>query len=272
MRRLLAPIAILALALPSSSSRSARAATPSVHDILERAEAAQRLRDVTASATLTTGDAGGDTRVKVFTMWRRLGADGVHFATLTRFSEPAEIRNEAILFEEHAGDENDVRLYLPRYKKVRRVEAQSQSSSFMGSTLGYSDIATPHIDDYEARLLRSEACPGEQAISCYVLELTPRTDAIAEHTGYARSVQWIRADIFVSVQTELTDRAGRLWKRIVASDVREVDPAGHRYFTHALRVDDLLARRFTTLRFEQVKANSGLSEGLFTAQSLAHED
>jgi outer membrane lipoprotein-sorting protein len=262
------PFAVGALALFSAV---ASAGAPSAHDILDHSEAAARLRDVTANATLTTGDAGGETRVKVFTMWRRLESDGVHFATLTQFSLPAEIRNEGILFEEHPGDENDVQLYLPRYKKVRRVEAQSQSSSFMGSTLSYSDIATPHAGDYGQKLLRSEPCPADQAVSCFVLELTPKTDDIAEHTGYSRSVQWIRSDNFMSTQTELFDRTGRLWKRIVASDIREVDPAGHKFFTCSLRVDDLVSKRFTTLRFEQVKANTGLSEGLFTAQNLARE-
>ena len=253
------------------ASLSASAGAPSAHDIMDRSEGAQRLRDVTAAATITTGDASGETRVKTFTMWRRIEGDNVHFATLTRFALPAEIRGEGILFEEHAGDENDVQLYLPRYKKVRRVEAQSQSASFMGSALSYSDIATPHIDDYNHKLLRSEPCPAETTVSCFVLELTPKSDEIAERAGYSKNVQWVRSDNFMSAQTELYDRSGRLWKRITASDIKEVDPAGHKFFTCSLRVDDLLAKRFTTLRFEQVKANTGLADAVFTTQNLARE-
>ena len=247
----------------------AAGASPSARDIVSGSETAQRLADVNALATLTTGDGTGDPRVKVFTMWRRLRSDSVHFATLTRFSAPAEIRGEGILFEERAGDENDVQLYLPRFKKVRRVEAQSQSSSFMGSTLSYSDIATPHLDDYGMKLLRSEPCPAEAAISCFVVELTPVNADVAARTGYARSVEWIRSDELMPVQTDLYDASSRLWKRIVASDIREVAP--HKFFTHSLRVDDLLSHRFTTLKFEQVKANTGLSEALFSAESLARE-
>lgn len=261
-------LSAVGLALPAHAAPSG---SLSAREVMDRSEAAQRLRDVTATATLVTGEANGDTRAKAFTMWRRLETDQVHFATLTRFSAPAEIRAEAILFEERAGDENDVELYLPRYKKVRRVETQSQSASFMGSVLSYSDIATPHIDDYTHMLLRTEACPGGGDASCYVLELTPKTEEIAEHTGYGRSVEWVRADIFMAVQTELYDRKGALWKRIVASDIREIDPAAHRYFTRSLRVDDLHARRFTTLSFDEVHANTGLSDALFTTQNLARE-
>ncbi|HEY2515073.1 MAG TPA: outer membrane lipoprotein-sorting protein [Polyangiaceae bacterium] len=154
---------------------------------------------------------------------------------------------------------------------MRRVEAQSQSSSFMGSALSYSDIATPHVDDYAHKLLRSEPCPTDTGVSCFVVELTPKTPDIAERTGYVRSVQWIRADQYMPVQTELFDKSNRLWKRIVASDIREVDKAAHKFFVYGLRVDDLISHRFTTLKFDQVKANGGLSEALFSAQNLSRE-
>src|SRR5437868_15373960 len=109
----------LAVAVAGTGTSAARADPPAPRAIMERSEAAQRLRDVTAQATITTGDSSGETRVKTFTLWRRLTDDKVHYASLTRFASPAEIRGEAILFEERAGDENDVQLYLPRYKKVR---------------------------------------------------------------------------------------------------------------------------------------------------------
>lgn len=259
----------LALACVTLLAAEDAFAAPSASEILANSDSAQRLADVTAVGTLTTGEPEGETRVKTFTIWRRLQADSVHVSTLTRFTAPAEIRNEAILLEERPGDENEVSLYLPRFKKVRRVEAPSQSSSFMGSALSYSDVAVPHLDDFKATLMRTEPCPTDGGGTCFVVELVPAKPEIAERTGATKYVEWIRTDQFTLMRNDVYDAKGRLWKRIVASDVREVAP--HKFFTYSIRVDDLLTKRFSTLKFADVKANSGLSETLFSRQNLARE-
>jgi uncharacterized protein len=251
------------------TATDALADPPAPRAIIESSEAAQRLKDITAQATITTDDSSGQ-RVKTFTLWRRLDADGVHWQSFTRFQTPAEIRGEAILFIEGAGA-NDVQLWLPRFKKVRRVEAESQSSSFMGSALSYSDLAPPHVDDFSHKLLRTEPCPETAGAQCHVVELTPKNESVIERTGYSKNVQWIRTDNFMMVQTELSDKTGRLWKRLKASDIKEVDTTAHKWYTHALRVEDLIAKRTTTLKLEQLKANTGLSAQLFTAANLARE-
>jgi len=108
-------------------------AAPDARGIMAMNEEARRIRDVSSSATIATGGGGSSDKVKRFTWWRKLGADGVRFNTLTRFHAPAEVRDEGILFLEQPGGENEVLLYLPNFKKVRRVESQAQSGSFMGS-------------------------------------------------------------------------------------------------------------------------------------------
>ena len=256
------------------SASDARAAGLTAQEIMAKNEEAGRVRDITSNATLATTNDGGDTKTKSFTWWRKLSGDGVHFRILTRFSLPAEIRGEGILIDEHAG-ENEIQLYLPRFKKVRRVEGQSQSASFMGSVFSYSDIADPHSSDYRHTLIRSEPCPASASVtpsvSCHVVESIPANDAVKERTGYSRTVQWIRSDDFVTIQGELFDAQGALWKRLTASDVREVDPKEHRFMAHSVRIEDLRAKRFTVLTFGDVKVNAGIPDATFTAQNLARE-
>ena len=139
-------------------------------------------------------------KIKQFTWWRKLTADGTHFNTLTRFHEPAEVRGEGILFLEHEGDDNDVQLYLPAYKKIRRVESQSQSGSFMGSEFSYADIATPHVDDYKYELQKEDApcvIDGGKQATCYVVQSTPATDPVKSarvtprrFNGFAKDIPW----------------------------------------------------------------------------------
>ena len=192
--RQLAVIAGTALLLANTlASTEAGAAGPDARDIMVKNEEARRIREITSSATITTG-LGTETKVKTFTWWRKLGGDSVHFKTLTRFHTPAEIRGEGILIEEREANANEVSLYLPTFKKTRRVEGQSQSSSFMGSVFSYSDIAQPHVDDYRHVFLRTEACPNDARVQCHVITSTPANDNVRERTGYSKTVEWIRVD------------------------------------------------------------------------------
>jgi hypothetical protein len=145
----------------------------SAKDIMDKNEEVRRLRDIKAKATLVTGGADKKEKRKKFTWWRKLTSDKVHFNTLTRFHEPSEIKNEGILFLEHEQDNSDVLLYLPTYKKIRRVERNNQSGSFMGSELSYADIATPHSEDYDFKELKKEKCPSKES-DCTIIEAIPK--------------------------------------------------------------------------------------------------
>lgn len=252
------------------SATSAYAAGPVARDVMVKNEEARRIREITSEASITTG-LGSDTKVKTFTWWRKLGDDAVHFRTLTRFHTPATIRGEGILIEERQGNANEVALYLPTFKKIRRVEGQSQSSSFMGSVFSYSDIAQPHVDDYAHTFVRTEACPAEPRIQCHVIASTPANDTVRERTGYSKTVAWIRTDNYLAAQVEFFDTKGQLRKRLVASQIVEVDKKTHRFFAHQVRIEDLKTHRFSVLQFARVHVNSNIPDSTFTAQNLARE-
>lgn len=252
-------------------STSVNAAPLSAHEIMARNEDARKIDDVNSSATLASGGAG-ETKTKTFSWWRKLGPDGTHFKTLTRFHEPAEVRGEGILFQEREGDQSDVQLYLPAYKKVRRVESQQQSGSFMGSELSYADIATPHVDDFSHKLTGTDSPCEAAGKTCYLIESTPATDATRERTGYSRSLQWIRKDSFMAVRSEYYDLDGKLWKKILISDIREVDATHHKWMACDLRIENAGNGRFTNLKFDNLKINAGIPEATFSQQNLAREN
>ena len=259
-------LASLAVVVPAIA-----AAGPSGKDLLAKQEEARKIRAFQASATLTTTKAGESGQAKKFTWWRKLGSDGVHFVTLIRFKEPATIRGEGLLVRE-GDDDNDVKLYLPRFKKIRRVEGQSQRSSFFGSVFSYSDIAIPHARDYSAEVKREEPCPGEASnVTCYVVEITPATETERTRTGYGRSLQWVRGDVWITVKAELYDLKNKLWKKLEAKSVREIDKASHKWIAHELRIEDVPANRVTVLTLGDVRANAKIEDTVFTDQNLSSE-
>ena len=247
----------------------AQASVPSALDVMKKNEAARRVTDTVADATLET-KTGDKNTLKKFTWWRRLNPDAVHYNTLTRFRDPSEVRGEGILFLERNADENEVLMYLPSFKKTRRVESQAQSGSFMGSAFSYSDIATPHVDDYAYKMLREETCPDGSKVQCWVIEATPSSDAVKERIGATRVVQWIRQDCYMVARSESFD-GDQAFKQMQASETKEVDPMKHTWMSHHLEMKDLKSNRATTLQFAAVKVNQGVAENTFTPQNLTKE-
>jgi outer membrane lipoprotein-sorting protein len=208
------------------------------HEIMAKHEEARKLLTVQAKAKLITGG-GGTERVKDFTWWRKLSDNGVNYNTLTRFHFPPEVKGEGILFLEKSADKTDVQIYLPNFKKVRRVESQQQSGSFMGSEFSYSDIATPHVDDYKYKILEEEASCSEPSVTdqkCYVIEAIPATSAIKERTGTSKSVYWIRHDNYMAVKGEFYDTSGTLWKKMQATEIKEVDAGKKKWMAMNVRM------------------------------------
>lgn len=235
-------------------------------DIMKKNEDVRKVKDVTSSATLITGLKGSE-RTKKFTWWRKLTSDGTHFNTFTRFHEPAEIKNEGILFLEHESDNADVFLYLPTFKKIRRVERSSQSGSFMGSEFSYADIATPHFDDYTFKFIKDEECAPK--VTCSVIEATPKREETKERTGYSKTIQWVRKDNFMVQKAENFGIDGSLYKKITASDITEVDTKDHKWMSLTVKIENLKNSKYTELKFLNVKANQGIDDAIFTQNNLS---
>ena len=150
------------------------------------------------------------------------------------------------------------------------VESQAQSGSFMGSEFSYSDIATPHVDDYSYSVSSDEKCPQAEAASqmCFVVESTPVNDKIKERTGYSKSVTWLRHDNYIGVKAEYYDFDGKLFKRLEASEVKEVDTTKHKWLAHKVHMNNLKTGRYTDLHFANVKSNQPIQDSTFTQQNL----
>jgi hypothetical protein len=58
------------------------------------------------------------------------------------FLEPKDDKGVAFLKIEHDDKDDEMRMWLPAFKKVRRISAKKKGDSFMGSDLSYEDMST----------------------------------------------------------------------------------------------------------------------------------
>lgn len=260
----------------SVAAVSAGASTLTAKEVMLKNEDARKIEELTSSATLKTGGGGSPDRLKKFTWWRKLSKDKIHYNTLTRFHEPAEVRGQGILFLEHEDGNNDVMLYLPTFKKIRRVESEQQSSSFMGSEFSYSDIGAPHVDDYQYSMVKeSEKCPSSEGsqdtaqTKCYLIESKPANEKVKDRTGYSRGLQWVRQDNFMTMKGEFYDLDGKLWKKMDALRIEIVDSTKKKWLAHFVRMENARNGRYTELEFKSVKTDVKISESTFSQQNLS---
>lgn len=251
---------------------SVAAAEPSAKEIMTKNDAAARHTDVKATAKLKTSGGTRKPSEKSFTWWRRLKDDGVRFETLTKFHAPAEVRDEAILLLEDE-EENEVLIYLPSFKKVRRVESQQQSGSFMASDFSYADITAAHVTDFNHKTEKTENCPNTKTVKCWVIESIPARDSVRERMQYSKTKNWVRQDNYMVEKGEFYDLDGKIVKKLNVWDIKKMagSKGDDRYFAHHLKMERVAgsgAGQSTQIDFSQVKVNQGVDRSLFAKQNL----
>lgn len=239
-------------------------AAPTPADLMERSVEAVRFKDSTLGATFTLTNKDGVARVRKTMGYTRLRANGVDNMRLVRFLAPADIKGTATLTIENSGADDDLWVYLPAMKKVRRLSAANKRDSFVGTDLSYGDVIGHRTSDWNHKLLREEVQGG---VPCYVVESTPVSDGVKQNSGYAKRLTFIAKSNFVAIRTEAWDEAGQPLKRMVVSDLRQAGKDG-RWYPGLSQIENLQTGHKTTIHVDSFKTDESLSEGMFKAQEL----
>lgn len=237
-------------------------------DVVQRNFTVTRVLDSTADITFTLVSPSGGERVRRTLTRSKLRPNGVDNMRLVQFLAPPDVRGLAILTIEDAAGEDDIWVYVPALRRVRRLAASNKKDSYAGTDFSYGDIIGHRVDDWTHRLVREES-RDEQP--CHVIESIPASDAVKARSGYAKRLWWIRHDNFVAIREEFWDVEGRPLKVLRGLDVRAVDLARGNWQAMRMEATNLQTNHRTQVRLENFKANQGLSDELFTTRYMERE-
>jgi hypothetical protein len=253
------------LVLWPSNTRSAEL---SGREIMEKNFYAGKVQHLLNQSTMTLTNDKGQQRIRKMRSASVLQPNGIDSTLLIRFLFPGDVKGTGYLQIQHHDREDDMWIYLPALKKVRRLVANNKKDSFVGSDFSYGDILLPIVDTYHHQLLRSEIVDGEDT---YVVEMTPATEQIKRDFGYSKWTAWIRKSNFMEKKAEYYDGSGRLLKTQLVPNVKEIDPKSHKWWAVRREVINHQTGHRTELVFDVLDASQSVPDDFFTTRYLERE-
>jgi hypothetical protein len=169
-----------------------------------RERGALNLVNLSAELKLTTTAADGKTKDQVLsTSSKNVG--GKNHA-LSRFIQPAPVAGVAFLtIEGGPGEADDISLYLPKLKRVRKVAKTERGKAFMDTDFSYADIASNGARDEDNKRLADDKVEGRD---CFVL-----LGKGGEDSPYGEVKLFVDKQTWVPMKVEYQDKAGKPYKR-----------------------------------------------------------
>lgn len=173
------------------------------------------------------------------------------------FLAPAEDKGFAYLKIEHEDKNDDMKLWLPNFKKIRRISSRKKSESFMGSDMSYEDMSSRELNEYTYSITGSGTVEGKD---CYILESIPN----GIKTEYSKHISWITKDSYLPLKEESFDKNGKLLKvkSIVYQQIKKYN------IMKELHVKNVQRNHQTVLKFDNIEVDSGIENKIFHEKNL----
>lgn len=187
--------------------------------------------------------------------------------SISFFLSPADVKDTGFLTYDYdeSGKDDDQWLYLPALRKTKRIASSDKSGSFMGSDFNYSDMTEPDLEDYDYTLKREVDVDGHKT---WEIEAVPRSDKIADETGYSKGVAWVRHDNLVIIRAVRWVYKSNRMKFMQIAKLEQIDGI---WTPLEMRMDTREGRdvvHSTVLKFSNVKYNQSLTEDFFSVRKL----
>ena len=247
--------AILMLANTIVFSQTAR-------EISEKASHAMEIKSMEMASTIKIIDQKGRVRVRK-TVNATKEFEGVT-KSLVRFTAPADVKGTAMLIFDYKDQGDDMWIYLPALRKTRRIVSSEKGKSFMGSEFSNADLTKPNLDDFEYKILSSEARDGKKY---WLIESRCKDEEIEDENGYSKRISWIEKETFLVHKMEFYDLDEELHKIQYIKDFR-IQSSG-KYFAFYMEKENVQNGRKSIMIIDQFQAGSTMTEPSFTAAMLS---
>ncbi len=171
-----------------------------------------------------------------------------------KFQAPADMKGVGVL----ALEDDVMYVYMPAFRKVRRLASSAKNDSFMGSDFTYEDMgALTFGEKYDVTAVKDD---GESK----VLTLTPKK---GKDSAYSKLEMWVRTSDWAHTRVDYwIEKSGKLERRMLRSDIRP-DKKG-RPVAWRMEVTDLEKGSKTRVEILEMKTDNGFADREFSQRYL----
>jgi len=211
--------------------------------------------------TLHIRDAKGNDRVRKITMASK--KFGEVTKTLITFISPADVKGTALLSYDYEDKDDDMWVYMPALKKVRRIVSGEKGKSFMGSEFTNADMSKPSDADFKYSILETVNLDGK---TCWKIEALPVNKEVEKSCGYSKKISYIEKNTFLCYKVEFYDVKGGLQRVQTNSDYRK--QSNGKYFCFNMKMENTQTKRVSEMVVDKIQLGSNLSESAFAPAAL----
>lgn len=206
-------------------------------------------------------------------------SDNVSYKDLVMFTAPTSVKGLATLTWNYMNPnrDQDVWLWLPSLRKIRKVSAGQADDSFMGGDLTVEEITSRRLSDETYKLIGEENFKGYTSVyddkvfhkdePCYVIEATPKR----KPWYYSKRITYVSKNFGGNMLDEIYDPNGKLYRTLFRGWI-VMDVNGKEYpVQNRVEASDLRTGHKTVMLFDEIKFDQGLPEDTFTEKNLMRQ-
>ena len=247
-------------------AQRAKAETASAAALMAASHEATRFVSARFAATLVIQSRTGSVQKRELAGMTKLVDGGVSSARLLRFSSPSDMRGVATLTIERREKGDDLWLYLPAFRRVRRLVSANRADPWVGSDFSLGDVTGHKPGDWRHSLAGAETVGSAD---CWRIDSVPEARGTATDTGYSRRTSWIRKADSALVRCNFFDLSGALLKSHIAEDLRLLDAARRKVQSMRVTMRNMRSGSVTTMAFTSFRANSAVGDAELAPNALS---
>ncbi|MBL4846793.1 MAG: outer membrane lipoprotein-sorting protein [Planctomycetes bacterium] len=188
-----------------------------------------------------------------------LKGEGEDDKSKLKFLTPENVRGLSLLTHEASGRSDDQWVYLPAFKKVKKIASSKRTNRFAQTDFTYEDLRTEDFSAFTYKKVQDKKV-GDRAV--FVVEATPKTLGT---TGYSKRYIAVDKERWATLEIVYYDKKDRKQKTLTNMKFTQFG----KYWRPGLsKMQDHLRGSTTAMKFTARKLNKGMPTTLFTVKSL----
>jgi hypothetical protein len=239
---------------------SASQVQPDAATIMSKSRDLTLMGSMKATIHMSITEKNGSSRNRTIEMTTKSYPGGTE-KRLIRFLEPADVRGTAMIIIDNPGSQDEMWIYLPALKKVRRIVSTERGRSFMSSEFTNADMSSPVLADF-----RHVFAIGSGISDAWIIESIPVSQEKADENGYSKKVSYLQTDNYRINKMEFYNFDNELFKRIIIKSVLPLSEG--RYIIKDMEAFNLLNGRKSEIVMTNISTGVAIDDAVFSLQNL----